>query len=91
MKITAMINAKGNTVKNQFIVTTSKGMYLQSYNTVVAFIPKRGKPQLSKAWDFSQTTLRNVKLFLNISESKAQIKKDINNKMYTLKDCIIIR
>jgi len=38
MKITQLINNRGNAVKNQFVVTTAKGQYFKSYDSLIAFL-----------------------------------------------------
>lgn len=80
-----MISSKGNTVSNQFIITTAKGVFFQSYNSIIAFIPKSGKIQLDKNyWDYSKTTGKYRNDFL--SESKKETQQKIDSKEYLLKD-----
>jgi len=35
MKVENIQNHKGNDIKNQFIITTKKGRYFQSYNSII--------------------------------------------------------
>lgn len=57
---------------NHIKITSSEGVYLQSYETVVAFIPsdKERKTQLDKKWTYSNTTTKNVIHFLGEPSSK---------------------
>jgi len=64
--VTNIINANGNKVANQFRIKTDKGVYFQSYQSVICFIPKGWeKPILGGDWDYSRTTLRHLKTFLS--------------------------
>ena len=69
--------------KNQFKVFLSNGVAFQSYDSLIAF-KCEGKIYLSNKWDYSNTTLKHLKLFLNISISKKDIKKKIENGAYIL-------
>ena len=70
----------GKAVANQFEIHTDDGVYFQSYQSIIAFVPAVGdgtkKTQLdSKYWDYSVTTnkYRNQFLGLNSKEIKAKI------------------
>lgn len=85
IKVENMTTASGNTAPNQFIIGTPKGVYFQSYDTVIAFKPNNGKTVLDKnAWDYSRTTSKYLGWFLG--ENKAQTRKKIETKEYLLKD-----
>ena len=86
VKVKNMISDKGNTIANQFIITTSKGRFFQSYDSIIAFIPFGNKPvQLDKNyWDYSVTTGKYRNRFL--SEYKAETEQKIENKIYKLTD-----
>ena len=73
-------------VKNQFVIKTDKGVYFQSYNSMIVFIPNDGsKIQLDKYyWDYSKTTGRYRNLFLN--KNKKEIERKIANGEYVLTD-----
>ena len=67
----------GKEVANQFIIDTKKGMYFQSYDTIIAF-KGGGKIVLDKDnWDYSATTgkYRNMFLGKNIAETRIAIKE----------------
>ena len=75
----------GNPVANQFTIYTNKGVYFQSYNSIIAFIPHKGRTKLdSYFWDYSRTTskYRNEFLGEGIAETRAKIK----SKEYILTD-----
>ena len=86
--ITQLINSSGNAVKNQFVITTKVNTKFQSYNSIIA--SKNNKTGVitldPKYWNYSSTTLKHLKTFLNITDSKAKITKDIDKKLYSLKN-----
>ena len=66
-----------NPVANQFIIETPKGDYFQSYHSIIAFKPNKGKLKLdSYYWDYSRTTskYRNQFTGLDTKETKRAIK-----------------
>lgn len=76
MRVENMVSSNGNSVPNQFIINTEKGKYFQSYNSVIAFIPFKGKIELDSIfWDYSKTTgkYRNQFLGMNIKETREKI------------------
>ena len=51
--------------KNQFLILGGDAIVtLQSYNSIVANIDKKGNLNLGCSWNFSNTTLRHICLFL---------------------------
>jgi len=82
-KVENMISSKGNTVANQFLIYTEKGVYFQSYDSVIAYKPYSGKIQLdSEFWDYSKTTGKYRNLFLR--EDKKTTEAKIKNGTYEL-------
>ena len=76
IKVRNMISNAGNSVPNQFIITTDEGRYFQSYRSIIAFKPYHGKIQLDEdTWDYSNTTSKYRRMFLNegIDETRAKI------------------
>ena len=72
-----MQSSNGNDVPNQFEIFTDKGVYFQSYASVIAFRSFDGKVQLDATkWDYSVTTGRYRNIFLGegIAETRAKIK-----------------
>ena len=67
----------GGTVANQFIIRTPKGVYFQSYDSIIAFKPNDSRRiQLDENyWDYSRTTGKYRNQFLNegIMETRAKI------------------
>ena len=86
IKVRNMVSDKGNDIANQFISTTNKGRYFQSYDSVIAFIPFGNKPiQLDEYyWDYSKTTGKYRNMFLG--EYKAETEQKIKEKIYKLTD-----
>ena len=87
MIIQNMTSQNGNKVPNQFIVKLPENVTIfQSYKTVIAQ-NRNGKIVLdSKALDYSNTTLKYLKQFLNTSDSKKQIQAKIKNGFYQVED-----
>ena len=70
--------------KNQFEISTPKGIYFQSYNSIIAFKPndKRRIQLDSYYWDYSRTTGKYRNQFLN--ENIAETRAKIESKEYLL-------
>jgi hypothetical protein len=80
-----MTSDRGNLIPNQFEIRTDKGVYFQSYNSIIVFIDKKRQTYLDPYyWDYSRTTgkYRNIFLGENIAETRQKIK----SKEYKLKD-----
>jgi len=77
----SQFEGRNGAVKNQFEIRTPEGVYFQSYESIICFIPSNGgKTQLdSKYWDYSVTTgkYRNQFLGENKKETEAKIKAGI--------------
>lgn len=85
MRVENMRSGNGNKIANQFEVRTSEGLYFQSYESVIAFIPNEGKTQLDeKYWDYSVTTSKYRNLFLG--EDKKETARKIKEGEYILTD-----
>lgn len=74
--------------KNQFVITDRGNLFFQSYKSLIAKIDKNGKVTLYKDWDYSNTTMRHLYLFLREYSSidtkylyKQGIEKLIKNKV----------
>ena len=87
MKVENMLSYNGNKVANQFIVHLPENVsFFQSYDTVIAE-NRNGKIVLdSKALDYSATTTKYLKQFLNTNESKKQLQAKIKNGFYLVED-----
>jgi hypothetical protein len=78
-----MDSSRGNTVPNQFIITTPEGRYFQSYASVIAFRSNDGEITLDEnKWDFSTTTGKYRNQFLG--ETKKETQAKIDNGTYQL-------
>lgn len=98
LKVENMLSPKtDNPVANQFIITTDEGKYFQSYRTIIAFKSNAHDYESAKitldvnSWDYSITTLKYLKLFLEhtIGESylsKKEIEKKIKTGEYKIAD-----
>ena len=87
MKVENMLSYNGNKVANQFIVHLPENVsFFQSYDTVIAE-NRNGKIVLdSKALNYSATTTKYLKRFLNTTESKKQLQAKIKNGFYLVED-----
>ena len=68
-----------NVANNQFKIYTDEGVYFQSYNSVVAFIPvsSEEKIRVGVDWNYSRTTMKYVGQFLG--QSTAKTRRDIED------------
>jgi len=83
MKVQNMTSRNGNTIANQFIISTDKGTYFQSYDSVIAFKPiNGGKIQLGSNWDYSVTTGKYRNMFLD--EDKKETERKLKEGLYEL-------
>ena len=78
------IRDRGKAVANHFVINTEDGEYLQSYDSIVAHIPTGEKVILGRDWDYSATTLRHLKHYLDVSYSKKEIQGLIDDDVYQL-------
>ena len=80
MNVQNLTSNQGNKIANQFQVTTDKGRFFQSYESVIVFIPNNGgKIQLGADWEYSKTTgkYRNIFLGENKKETERKLKEGI--------------
>ena len=86
MKVSNMYSNNGNRVPNQFIIDNGNKTLFQSYKTIVA-VKENGKVTLdSNALEYSNTTLKYLKQFLNTSDSKKQLQAKIESGFYNTSD-----
>lgn len=85
MKVENMTSSKGNKVPNQFIIIDkNKGVYFQSYNSIIAK-KKAGRVYLDKRyWDYSVTTGKYRNQFLG--ETRKETEAKIKSGEYILTD-----
>jgi len=80
-----MINNRGNTAPNQFLIHTNKGVFFQSYSSIIAFKPYNSNKKTLidyESWDYSRTTGKYRNIFLR--ETKAETQKKIDSGVYKL-------
>ena len=76
MRVANMTSNKGNKIANQFVIDTEKGIYFQSYRSIIAFCSNDGKVTLDeKFWDYSTKTGKY--LHEGIAETRKKIKSGI--------------
>lgn len=90
-----MTGNSGREVPNQFEITTKEGIYFQSYDSIIAFVPRYSfrfendkeaiKTVLDKNyWDYSTTTGKYRNIFLG--EKKPETERKIKSGEYILAD-----
>lgn len=57
-------NDNGYAARNQYVIKGEKGVYFQSYNSMIAKVNKRKKITLTYTWDYSNTTRKHLYIFL---------------------------
>lgn len=84
MKVENLESSKGNKIANQFQVRTEKGIFFQSYNSLICFVSNDGTSTIldEKFWDYSKTTSKYRNIFLG--ETTKETQEKINKGIYTL-------
>lgn len=75
-----MTSSNGNTIANQFLITTPEGVYFQSYRSIIVFESNDGITTLDEHyWNYSKTTAKYRNQFLNetTKETEAKIKSGV--------------
>ena len=86
MRVSNMHSNNGNQVPNQFIIDNGNKTIIQSYQTIVA-VKENGEVTLdSNALEYSNTTLKYLKQFLNTNESKKSLYAKIESGFYNTSD-----
>jgi len=84
-KVRNMINNNGNSIANQFEISTAEGIIFQSYNSIIAKIMNSGQVYLDENyWDYSVTTGKYRNMFL--LEKKKETQAKIDSGEYILTD-----
>lgn len=71
MQIRNLINANGNSVKNQFVIEDGNTVFFQSYDSMICRVDHSGGMGFDKVvtfgkdWNFSKTTSKHLFTFLN--------------------------
>jgi len=86
IRVRHMITEGNNPAVNHFIIDTDEGVYFQSYNSIIAFVPiGDNKTQLDKVyWNYSRTTGKYRNQFLG--ESFQDTRRKIDMGIYELVD-----
>lgn len=74
----------GNAVANQYRIYTPKGVYFQSYNSIIALKTPNGLILDKFFWDYSNTTSKYLRQFIGIG--KAETKEKIASKEIKLRN-----
>lgn len=65
---------------NQFIIKDENGVYFQSYDSLIAWIDENKNLTLGYHWDYSNTTLRHLYLFMNEYNFNHKYEFELNSK-----------
>lgn len=74
----------GKPVANQWVISTQNGEMFKSYKTMIAIRSWDGQVMLDHDWDYSATTLKYLKIFLDVSLSKSEIQKRIDDGIFQI-------
>lgn len=86
MLVSNMRSLKGNAVPNQYVINDGGDVIFQSYNSTIAII-SGDNVILGCDWDYSRTTMKYLKMFLESTIggywNKSEILKAIENGLFT--------
>jgi hypothetical protein len=87
MKVSNIVNNRGNIVANQFIIYDGLKTYFQSYNSIIVKVERQfqGKEITTLDpvyWNYSRTTSKHRSTFLG--ESTKETEKKIKEGVYIL-------
>jgi hypothetical protein len=86
MKVSNITNNRGNKAPNQLLIIEGNKETFQSYDSTIA-VNDGGTITLDPMfWDYSVTTLKFLKIFLNTEDSKKQIQAKIDSGEYLTAD-----
>ena len=84
MKVSNIVNNRGNIVANQFLIIDGNKTYFQSYRSIIVKI-EDGQIMLDPVyWNYSRTTSKHRSTFLN--ESTKETQRKIKEGLYILQD-----
>jgi hypothetical protein len=82
MKVSNIVNNRGNIVANQFLIIDGNKTYFQSYRSIIVKI-EDGQIMLDPVyWNYSRTTSKHRSTFLN--ESTKETQRKIKEGVYIL-------
>ena len=84
MKVSNIVNNRGNIVANQFLIIDGNKTYFQSYRSIIVKI-ENGQIMLDPVyWNYSRTTNKHRSSFLG--ESTKETQRKIKEGVYILQD-----
>jgi hypothetical protein len=88
MKVSNIVNNRGNIVANQFIIYDGLKTYFQSYKSIIVRIERSEGKEITTLdpvyWNYSRTTSKHRSTFLN--ESTKETEKKIKEGVYILEN-----
>ena len=84
MKVSNIVNNRGNIVANQFLIIDGNKTYFQSYRSIIVKI-ENGQIMLDPVyWNYSRTTSKHRSTFLN--ESTKETQRKIESGVYVFEN-----
>ena len=71
-----MTSSNGNTIANQFVISTSTSEIFQSYDSVIVKQTRKNTYLDSRYWNYSKTTSKYRNIFLGETTKETQSKID---------------
>ena len=66
MKVRNLEGIRGTIIRNQFVIDEGQKIWFQSYDSVIVEIDREHqKITIGRDWDYSRTTTKYLKVFLN--------------------------
>jgi len=84
MRVTQLINRKGNPAANQFVINDGNKTIFQSYETKIAEIENNKITIDTNAMGYSNTTSKHLYIFLDMN--RKEIERDIKEGIIDVKD-----
>jgi len=89
MKVSNLVNDKGNSAVNQFVITRNDKTVFQSYKTTIASVDVHGVTLDRDALDYSRTTSKHLYIFLrDFTPFQVSTRKDVE-KLINAGDIVI--
>jgi hypothetical protein len=82
IRVRQMVSSKGNSIANQFIITTASKQIFQSYDSIIVVKHDNGVVELGEDWNYSRTTSKYRNMFLGENTQDTQAK--LNSGEYTM-------
>jgi len=86
MQVSNLLNVRGNKVANQFVITDGSLSIFKSYDSFIAEVEGDKVTLDPHYWDYSATTIRHLKTFLNTTASTKVIRERVASGEYNTRN-----